>query len=378
MAIAAAANRERLAMAGVDPSGSGRRNASLDALRALAIVLVVFCHSSISYGLPNRLDFLGLGGVGVDLFFCLSGWLLGRQLCEEFKRSGTIELRRFWLRRWLRTLPAYYVVLLCTFTQAMIQRKPPQAVQYLVFLQNYVGRMPFFGVSWSLCVEEHFYLLVAPLLLLFCRCRKLRIIVPGLVLIPLACRLGAPWVLAHWGWRWDIKMTHLRYDQCAAGVLLAVLTVFAPKLWAWLCRMLVVLIPAGLALAGVNLYWRISRSPHGDFDPLVWSLVFAMLVALANSGEFWRSGLRIPGTRYLADRAYALYLLHVEGIALMTRLAGKSENHPRVPMLVYFAGIWLVALLGAEVLHRATERPFMQARERFRGSRSTHGNVIRM
>jgi peptidoglycan/LPS O-acetylase OafA/YrhL len=353
---------------------AGTRNASLDTLRALAIVLVVFCHATLNYGVPNGLDFMGLGGVGVDLFFCLSGWLLGRQLCEELQRTGGLEVRRFWLRRWLRTLPAYFAVLFATMAQAVLQGKLAHWWPYPVFLQNYLG-MPFFGVSWSLCVEEYFYLAVAPTLLLFYRRPRLRPVVPLLLAVPLVARLATPYVALHYGWKWDLQMTHLRYDQCAAGVLLAAAAVFRPAWWRRMRQALVVWVPLGLVLAGMNFYWRIARIPHADWDPIVWTFSFAALVALANAGPFWQTRAAVPGARYLADRAYAVYLLHIEGIAVMNRAFGQQAGHPGLPLWAYLAGVWLVALVAAEVLYRTVERPFMRAREWFTASRSTHGEV---
>ena len=158
-------------------------------------------------------------------------------------------------------------------------------------------------------------------------------------------------------------MTHLRYDQCAAGVALAALAAFAPGAWRWLCRALIVLAPAGLALAATNLSWRIKRtSPRNDFDPLLWTFTFGMLVALANSSQFWRVTAVVPGARYLADRAYAVYLLHVEGISLMTRLFGVHQGYVKIPLWAFILGVLAVALVGAEVLYRYVEQPFMRAR----------------
>jgi peptidoglycan/LPS O-acetylase OafA/YrhL len=126
-------------------------------------------------------------------------------------------------------------------------------------------------------------------------------------------------------------------------------------------------------LGAANFYWRFARIYRPDFDPLVWSLIFGTLVALANSSDFWRVRFRVPGTRYLADRAYAVYLLHVEGVAVMVRLETRRDGHPTIPMWLHIAGIWAVTLVGAEVLHRLVEKPFMQAREKYGASRSTHG-----
>ena len=92
---------------------------------------------------------------------------------KEFAREGTIDVQRFWLRRWLRTLPAYYAVLVLSIAQRLLAKDNVEfPYSYFVFLQNYEHPLYFFSISWSLCLEEHFYLFVAPtLLLLFTRLR---------------------------------------------------------------------------------------------------------------------------------------------------------------------------------------------------------------
>ena len=146
------------------------RNGSMDILRSLAIITVVNCHAGTAFATDPIRSIFGLGGRGVDLFFVLSGWLLGHQLLTELREKGTIEIKRFWLRRWVRTLPAYYAVLLPTYLQQMYKyHELSFNPSFLVFGQTYWSTMPYFGISWSLCVEEHFYLLIAPLLMLLRR-----------------------------------------------------------------------------------------------------------------------------------------------------------------------------------------------------------------
>ncbi|MEI6078887.1 MAG: acyltransferase family protein [Verrucomicrobiota bacterium] len=83
------------------------RNHHLDLLRALAIVLVVFCHliQRSPKVCPSWTRFSDLGAYGVDLFFVLSGWLIGSLYWQELVRFGNVQIYRFWGRRWLRTIP---------------------------------------------------------------------------------------------------------------------------------------------------------------------------------------------------------------------------------------------------------------------------------
>jgi peptidoglycan/LPS O-acetylase OafA/YrhL len=335
-----------------------KRNATLDILRAAAIIMVVNCHFESTINADGPLRALQAGGRGVDLFFVLSGWLLGHQLLTELRDTGGLNVTRFWFRRWLRTLPAYYVVLALTLGWQVLARSnfSPQW-GYFVFIQNYQREWPYFGVSWSLCVEEHFYLLVAPALLLFFRFPWMRFLIFVLLLLPSICRFM--------GWYANIAETHVRYDQCAVGVILASAQVFAPRLWGWLCRVAPYL--AGGALIALTYPYLCRLYPlidYGDFGELFYALLFGSFVVLANSSPFYGERLRSRFFRYLADRAYAVYLLHPEGLALAKRFSA-------LPTPVSYALTWGISLLLAEVLYRSIEKPFMLLRERFPQTWST-------
>lgn len=330
------------------------RNGSLDVLRCVAIVLVINCHAAVTFvGEPWR-SVLGLGGRGVDLFFVLSGWLLGQQLLTELAETSTIEVRRFWARRWLRTLPAYYAVLAFSYLWQIVQKDNYQLdLSYLFFGQTYLSEMPYFGVSWSLCVEEHFYLLIAPLLLLL-RWRW--------GAIALAVLLVVPTVLRAVGWSGSTQ-THLRWDQCGAGVLLAFFSVYVPQLWRRLCLVAMPLAVLGLAAAAFNFLCRAHRDWEiADLSTTAWTGIAASWVLLANASPFWRSGYHLAAARYLADRSYALYLLHVEAIVIVRKIEG-------IPFVLTLLLVWGLSLLLAEVLFRGVERPVMRAREWFSWSR---------
>jgi peptidoglycan/LPS O-acetylase OafA/YrhL len=145
---------------------------ALDFLRSLAVLLVIATHLSAAYlhaGGPSSvfsaLPFVRSGWVGVDLFFVLSGFPIGRQLWRELHRSQTINVPAFFLRRGLRIWPLY--VFFLVFVLVVLGRGQFPSGKWwsdAVFLTNYVNQGVVMG-SWSLCTEEQFYLL-APLLVL--------------------------------------------------------------------------------------------------------------------------------------------------------------------------------------------------------------------
>jgi peptidoglycan/LPS O-acetylase OafA/YrhL len=336
-----------------------RRNGSLDALRAAAIGMVLACHLTNTF-LPGTgvASVAAVGGRGVDLFFVLSGWLLGSQLFREAERTGTIDVRRFWVRRWLRTLPAYHAMLLATFGQIVVQGRADRIDwRYLLFVQNYLPDMPYLGVTWSLCVEEHFYLAVAPAVWLAFR-RRWGVWLVAVIASGLVAAHVAGWYPTHN--TYEIYASHVRWEQCAAGVVLAWVAARRPRAWAWLVRRSLPL--AGLAtvlivVAVLNAtLWGWWLPGWGTFG---WGLIFAAWVLRAVVRE-----RAVPAwIEFVATRAYAIYLVHVEAIAAVRHLGEMP------------AGVRMVLALGlafalAEVLYRCVERPFMRLRERLPTART--------
>jgi peptidoglycan/LPS O-acetylase OafA/YrhL len=336
----------------VQVSGEHERYRSLDLLRASAIAMVITAHSVLAYGAPKSLAPLQLGGIGVDLFFVLSGWLLGNQLIREFSRTGSINLTRFWIRRWMRTLPAYYAVLLVTSIQLAITRpEVPLRPEYLVFLQNYTG-LPYFFISWSLCVEEHFYLLVGPVILLLARMGSRR-------WLAIAMLLSAPLLFRQLGWYGVIEETHVRWDGCMLGVALAVCRTVLPSLWKRLSAAAPVLAAVGVLLIACNLAGRWWPALGiRDYELLVYALIFAALVLLATSDSRWRERMYVPGGHYVAVRAYSLYLVHPDVLWAIKRIPLE------IPFPLFYLAAWIGSCIVAEGLYRLVEKPFMDARNR--------------
>jgi len=321
-------------------------------------MLVVLAHTVLAYGAPKYLAPLQFGGVGVDLFFVLSGWLLGNQLFKEAK-SGRVDVVRFWVRRWMRTLPAYYAVLVATVMQRYLTKDNVVFPwEYFVFVQNYQYPLEFFSVSWSLCVEEQFYLFIAPFVAASVLIGRNKTTALLLVLLVL------PSLFRELGWFVSLEETHVRYDGCLAGVFLAHLNRQYPQVWSRLSAVSLPLAVLGLFLFVyfvVGRYYPMVAIMHPDI--LVLALLFSSWVLLANSSDKWRAGLYFPGAYHIATRSYAIYLVHPEVLALLKRFSSDMN-------FVAFVGLsFLGSLLLAEILYRLVEEPFMKARERFSFSR---------
>src|SRR6267142_2154954 len=141
------------------------RNKRLDILRCVAVFLVMFDHGGIWPAVTHN------GWVGVDLFFVLSGFLISGLLFSEYKTRSSISFKRFFIRRGLKIYPAFYLFLFLTgVVSYIVFNTVSPTIHYLpevFFLQNY-----WHGVwdhTWSLGVEEHFYILLPTVLLFLVR-----------------------------------------------------------------------------------------------------------------------------------------------------------------------------------------------------------------
>ena len=156
---------------------NNKRIIGLDVLRSVAIILVMLMHSGSMFLPLAKLPFVGnivgkllaiiipVGYLGVELFFVLSGYLIGNILIKLFANDKipTFKIiKQFWIRRWLRTLPNYYLVLLLNYLVfVFILNSYPFNWKYLFFIQNFISVQPsFFRESWSLAVEEWSYFLL--------------------------------------------------------------------------------------------------------------------------------------------------------------------------------------------------------------------------
>ncbi len=211
-----------------------RRNHSLDLLRAAAVLLVFCYHSSGVW----------FGWIGVDLFFVLSGFLVSGLLFREYQSTQHVRAGRFLLRRGLKIYPQFYFFIAAMLVFAYFQGSAPrfgQAAAELAFVQNYAAGI--WGHTWSLAVEEHFYLLLTLFIVLLARrggASPFRLL-PAWIAVSCLAILGLR--LVTWKLHPQVSLygnvfpSHLRIDSLLAGVLAAYYQTFRREdLAAWMRR----------------------------------------------------------------------------------------------------------------------------------------------
>jgi peptidoglycan/LPS O-acetylase OafA/YrhL len=322
------------------------------------------------------------GWTGVELFFVLSGFLIGTQLLEPVARGEAPSLKRFYLRRSLRILPPYLIVVaLYLFVPAWTERPvETPAWRFLTFTQNFGLRLNGFSHAWSLCVEEHFYLLL-PLTVLALRGR---IRAPHLIAGAVGLLVGGM-LLRGFLWQRHFSMlgpgdaawrgydtllyypTYARLDGLLCGAMLAALRVFRPAAWArWTQGARAgVLAFAGLACLGTVLWlneehFRYLAHTMTAF-PLT-SLGYAALLVAMSGPTASRVCARIPGVKTFAVLSFTVYLTH-KALQHAVRVAlepqGMDTFHP-----VTLVGGAVAVLLASLALHHGVERPALKWRSR--------------
>lgn len=357
------------------PVATSRRAVGPDLLRAIAVLMVMLWHLPTPARVGVLHDAWPWGWLGVDVFFVLSGYLIGGQLMARMAQGRRIDFADFYLRRAFRILPAFLAVLaLYLLVPTMREGKAMlPAWRFLTFSMNWnldAKATGTFSSAWSLCVEEYFYLL-APLTLLALRGRAKWAgpVLAGLILAGgMALRAGlfasvadAPWNL------YMAKLyypTWVRLDGLLLGVLLAAGRTFRPQLMArWAPPWAALL--GGLAMMAAALLVIKDNGPQLDFAGSIFgyplfSLACALLLSASIDAEPWLARIPLPGVATLATLSYSLYLVHKPVYTLDKAWLG-SEVLAGWPALALYA---CTALTAALALHYAVERPFLNLRAR--------------
>jgi peptidoglycan/LPS O-acetylase OafA/YrhL len=348
---------------------------ALDGLRSLAILLVVLAHCGSGFQaagggttLLTQLPFVVRGWVGVDLFFVLSGYFIGRQLWQEVLRGGTIRIGRFLLRRGLRIWPLYFAVLVAgtLWRQAPVLTSQAYWPEW-VFLSNYLPGGVIMG-SWSLAIEEQFYIL-APCLLWLGSRKTVNLRRFGLALLLLfvtlpAIRHGVYRSLADWdSHRAELYLyfcLHTHADGLIAGLLVAVVSV-DEHLRAWAKGApFGLLVPAAAAVA-VGLT-SLQREAFNFFGL---SLFFGSLTAACVFRPGWWTRLLEMRLLFTISRlSFGMYLVHWFFVEPLAEACSRMGVPASAQFLGLVGAVLAVSLLTAAVTFALIERPILRWRDR--------------
>jgi peptidoglycan/LPS O-acetylase OafA/YrhL len=335
----------------------------IDGLRAVAVVAVLIYHLRLDWGD----GFLLPGGfLGVDIFFVISGFLITRILLTELNETGRVSIKRFYWRRVRRILPALLAVILASIPVAWAVMLPSDfkdfglsLVASLGFLGNvywYVTQSAYgapgallqpFLHTWSLGVEEQFYIFFPLLLILLHRWQRIGAGLSLLILAGFALSVLTTMEATSLSFYSPLS----RVWELASGAVLAWATVHHPtafKAAPWTRAL------PGLGLA-VLLWELATRDFYGGNHPGLSTLptIAAMVLII------WFASPRDPATRFLSSRAmigiglisYALYLWHFPIFAFGRRLEAAPELTDKA--------IWTALAVGLSVLtYHVVERPF--------------------
>ena len=353
----------------------------LDGLRAVSIILVVLSHVGLERVIP--------GGLGVTVFFVLSGYLISKQLIEERLSEHTINLSLFYARRAARLLPALigYVIIFYPLMMALGAKLPiSHASAAILYYTNYsiiYGNTPTgdpLVALWSLAVEEHFYL-AFPLLVLLCG-RRLSTLLFFIIVLMASALVWRGFLSDYCNGadeNWRVCGIHLpgvprglaedriyfgsdtRFDTILAGSLVVIYLRTGSEVWR---RYLTSPIAFWIAVLVVllSLLYR-DESFREVVRYTMQSLAVAVCLCVLMAGKIrWLSALLSTGAlTYIGRISYSIYLYHYGVVCVMQQLGIPVSPRYPLPALL----LLLVSLALAMASYHGIERPFLKLRKRF-------------
>lgn len=356
----------------------------LDLMRAMAITMVLCSHILWIYN-PNdgiiRQLFALFGFLGVEFFFVLSGFLIGRILYKIFMQDEfTIKSALGFLkRRWFRTLPNYFLVLLINIIITMsLGYSIPKLELYFVFLQNGFLKMPtFFPESWSLSVEEWAYIILPVSLLLFSICFKPKNKNKFFLIITLLLIVLIIFFKVQYHFRtpatnldeWNVSLKSVmiyRLDAIFIGVLSAWLSINYEKNWskykftsAFVGGLIMLFMYFGMG------FLQILPATY----PFVWNVIYLPLASLSIAffvpffSQLETSvGVIKKPVEFISKISYSIYLLHYSVILQLLMLIVNKNNMSLIQLHFITVLYLFVTVVMSYIFYRFYEKPIMDLR----------------
>lgn len=335
----------------------------LDGLRGISILLVAISHAGMGKMVP--------GGLGVTIFFFISGYLITSLLLSERESTGHIDLQRFYLRRFWRLTPPVILhvalaIMLVYGVNGAVKWIEPASI--LLYFSNYYKLFPHytlvndayspFDVYWSLAVEEHFYLIFTPLLMLIRSKRGLLIFTAILLVVPLCIRV---WVTASFDGdfssEYTYRATDARMDSIAYGCLLAILggAIFKNGRGILLFAVGVMGLLASLVIRDEYFRQVLRYSLQGMSLYLICGSIIH-----ADRLQTIRDLLSNTALVYVGKLSYSMYLYHWLALIVVYLTVGSSH------FTAGWQGLYWTLTFGASMAsYHWIEKPSVKLRRRF-------------
>ena len=361
----------------------------LDVLRAIAVLLVLCAHVESVVWLKRA------GWIGVDLFFVLSGFLVSGLLYNEYKKHGSIKPKLFLLRRGLKIYPAFYVFVVGAVAITLVSGGTLSIRGLLAevfFVQNYFEGL--WGHTWSLCVEEHFYLLLTATVYFlwqrggagaspFDSIPRLTLII---AIVVFAARILTYVYLKPFDFQTHFKPTHLRIDALLFGVCLAYYHHFhRERFVGWVRKFWLPILIFGLLAIVPSAFYDADGTFMSTIGFTLLYLGFGglLLVLLYCGGSLPENAkrfLRRPANllAWVGAYSYSIYLWHLIVASLGLTLSRRA--YPRVAgvfslphephSLIEFAFYVLVSVAVGIIMAKIVEMPVLKLRDHYFPARS--------
>ena len=362
-----------------------KRYPGLDLARAIAISLVLFSHTLwISNFYPNTISSLMKlsGTIGVEIFFVISGFLIGKMVLKlvEDEKFSFATILVFLKRRWFRTLPNYYFVLLINVLLWFViyDEIPEKLYLYFFYLQNITSTSPdFFRISWSLAVEQFSYIIGPILLLLLVKsfpAKKRNILFLGvsffMIFVFFCTRLYFNYThelksLTDWNESLR-KVSIYRLDAIYYGFILYYLHAkdYIKKSWnkALFCFgtfgvfiLHVLIFTFGIQFENTQTFFTVFYLP---LNSIVICALIPFLMEVKFKENFF---LKIITTLSLIS--YSIYLLHYTIILHAMKVLLPSDQLIGLSLYGYTFLYWLIVLISSYILYRFFEKPITNLRD---------------
>lgn len=344
---------------------------NLNIIRAIAILMILAFHTV--QWLPEKSDTIWFlfkpGKFGVIIFFTLSGFLNGNQYFREHLEWGNVEFGRFIARKLSRIWPVYIIALLASYAGSYYFEGEGFDWKYIFLLQNYSERMPYFMVSWTLCVEEHFYFifpfLLAFIYLLASFSKKLaKASVIFILLIPLVFRCLEFRPNSAFGY--FQTASHFHFDALAMGILMAWICLSQHKTILKLIKYRrTILITSFVFLMLTNI---IREEYVFLFGSIGMAILFSLMIAILSEGKQY-SIADNQLIQLVSKTSYSIYLTH----AMVIQAVMKINNSLNLPILLLWTTLVISSLTVGYFFYKYVEKPLMKIRSKLipaRGKKS--------